>query len=103
MLLTRAGEPLRVKRAVQIALHERFERVVEGDGGVAGDVGILDEVLIVGNVLRGDGIGVFGDIVQTAAGVIKVAFVLRGAVLFRFQAGDFPLGIAQLTRRNQSG
>lgn len=57
MLLTRAGEPFCVKRAVQIALHERFERVVEGDGGVAGDVGILDEVLIVGNVLRGDGIG----------------------------------------------
>lgn len=62
MLLTRAGEPLRVKRAVQVALHERLEGIVEGDGGVAGDVGLLDKLLIVGNVLRGDGIGVFGDV-----------------------------------------
>ena len=62
MLLTRAGEPFCVKRAVQVALHERLEGIVEGDGGVAGDVGILDKLLIVGNVLRGDGIGVFRDV-----------------------------------------
>lgn len=62
MLLTRAGEPFRVKRAVQVALHECFEGIVEGDGGVAGDVGVLDKLLIVGNVLRGDGIGVFDEV-----------------------------------------
>ena len=62
MLLTRAGELFRVKRAVQVALHERLQSIVESDGGVAGDVGILDKLLIVGNVLRGDGIGVFGDV-----------------------------------------
>ena len=62
MLLTRAGEPLRVKRAVQVALHERLEGIVEGDGGAAGDVGVLAKLLLVGNVLRGDGIGVFGDV-----------------------------------------
>ena len=69
MLLTRAGEPLCVERTVQVALHERLEGIVEGDGGVAGDVGIR----------------------PAWCGSLSLP------------GGRFPLGIAQLTRRNQSG